>query len=251
LRPVFEDLRASMLKGTIQSACGHLDDGIPGPGRSRGNASPCARRATAQVFRMSRMVLALTLAAMSTASASTSAAPDPQNGTLVSKSTATINSTSRIIYPADRLPRLRLPDGSHHEVRSLLRIEHPLRYGDYRWNAEGVPSGAVWVRVDLQRQLLSVFRAGHEIGSTVIMYGADTKPTPAGVYPILERAERHRSTLYGASMPYMLRLTADGISIHASQVRRRGATHGCIGVPLPFARRLYAQVRRGDLVAIL
>jgi hypothetical protein len=160
-------------------------------------------------------------------------------------------SESRIVYPPGRYPVLTLPGGERQTVRSLLAIERPLHFGDYVWDDDGVPPGPVWVRVDLSLQTLSVFRAGHEIGSTLILYGADGKPTPVGVYPILERAERHRSTLYDAEMPFMLRLTPDGVAIHASTVRAAAATHGCIGVPLPFARLLFAQARRGDYVAIV
>lgn len=158
---------------------------------------------------------------------------------------------SRIVYPPGRYPVLTLPNGDRQTVRSLLAIERPLHFGDYVWDDARVPPGPVWVRIDLRLQTLSVFRAGHEIGSTVILYGADGKPTPSGVYPILERAERHRSTLYDAEMPYMLRLTPDGVAIHASTVRAAAATHGCIGVPLQFARLLFDQARRGDRVAIL
>lgn len=158
---------------------------------------------------------------------------------------------SRIVYPPGRYPVLTLPDGERQTVRSLLAVERPLHFGDYVWDDAKVPPGPVWVRVDLSLQTLSVFRAGHEIGSTLILYGADGKPTPAGVYPILERAKRHRSTLYDAEMPFMLRLTPDGVAIHASKVRAAAATHGCIGVPLQFARLLFAQARRGDHVAII
>jgi len=157
----------------------------------------------------------------------------------------------RITYPPGRYPVLTLPDGSRREVRSLLNVDRQLAFGDFVWNDEGVPPGPVWVRVDLALQTLSVFRAGHEIGSTLILYGADSKPTPSGVYPILERAKQHRSSLYDAEMPYMLRLTSDGIAIHASAVQASAATHGCIGVPLPFAQLLFAQARRGDRVAIM
>ncbi|WP_288417863.1 L,D-transpeptidase family protein [uncultured Novosphingobium sp.] len=157
----------------------------------------------------------------------------------------------RIIYPAARLPSLRLPNGERQTVRSLLDVQQPMRFGSYVWDDRGVPQGPVWMRVDLGLQTISVFRAGHEIGSAVILYGADRKPTPPGVYPILARARHHRSNLYDAPMPYMLRLTGDGIAIHASNVRARAATHGCIGVPPEFARLLFAQARRGDRVAIV
>jgi lipoprotein-anchoring transpeptidase ErfK/SrfK len=52
-------------------------------------------------------------------------------------------------------------------------------------------------------------------------------------------------------MPDMLRLTNDGVAIHGSNVREGWATHGCIGVPLEFARLLFAVTGKGDLVAIL
>jgi lipoprotein-anchoring transpeptidase ErfK/SrfK len=109
----------------------------------------------------------------------------------------------------------------------------------------------VWVRIDLSRQTMSVFRSNQEIGSAVILYGTDGKPTPTGVFPILAKAEQHSSNLYDAEMPYMLRLTNDGVAIHASNVRFGAATHGCIGVPIAFARLLFAQVKRGDPVAIV
>jgi hypothetical protein len=76
-----------------------------------------------------------------------------------------------------------------------------------------------------------VLCAGHEIGSIVILYGADGKPTSAGVYSILERAERHRSMPYGAQMSFMLRLTPDEIAIHASTVRAAAVRTGAAWRP--------------------
>lgn len=157
----------------------------------------------------------------------------------------------RTRYPAGKYPRLLLPDGSARSVKSMLNVPKRMRYGDFAWNDDGIPRGPVWVRVDLKLQTISVFRAGHEIGSAIILYGTDGKATPTGVFPVLQRAAQHRSTLYDADMPFMLRLTTDGVAIHASNVRAGAATHGCIGIPLPFAKLLFDQVRRGDLVAII
>ncbi len=80
-------------------------------------------------------------------------------------------------------------------------------------------------------QVVSIFRDGYEIGTAAIIYGADNMPTPLGVFPILQKDATHVSNLYDAPMPYMLRLTNDGVAIHASDVRYGNATHGCIGVP--------------------
>jgi len=96
-----------------------------------------------------------------------------------------------------------------------------------------------------------VFRAGHEIGTAVIVYGGDNKRTPAGRLHILGKARDHRSSLYDAAMPYTLRLTDDGVSIHGSSVRWGAATHGCIGVPLPFAERLFNAAQVGDEVVVV
>ena len=136
-------------------------------------------------------------------------------------------------------------------VRSLLNVKHRMYYGDYVWNDKNVRSGPVWIRVDLRSQLLSVFRDGQEIGTAVILYGATQKETPTGVFPILAKMSKHRSSSYDADMPYTLRLTDDGVSIHASDVRWGHATHGCIGVPLGFAQKMFDQVARGDKVLIV
>lgn len=157
----------------------------------------------------------------------------------------------RVRYPVGRQPVLTLPNGERRAVASLLNVRDRMKFGDFVWNDAGIAPGPVWVRIDLARQMLSVFRSNQEIGSAVILYGTDGKPTPTGVFPILAMAVEHSSSLYEAEMPYMLRLTDDGVAIHASNVRFGSATHGCIGVPIEFAKLLYAQVKRGDLVAIV
>jgi lipoprotein-anchoring transpeptidase ErfK/SrfK len=136
-------------------------------------------------------------------------------------------------------------------VKSLLDVPAQLHFGDYAWNDTAVPAGPTWLRIDLSSQLISVFRAGHEIGSAVIVYGGDNKETPVGKLHILGKARDHRSSVYDAEMPYTLRLTNDGVSIHASSVRWGAATHGCIGVPPAFAQRLFDATRVGDEVVIV
>lgn len=153
--------------------------------------------------------------------------------------------SDRIVLETER----RFP-GVMQPVASLLRVPERMRYGQFIWNDAGVPDGPIWVRVDRNAQIISVFRGAHEIGTAVILYGAPEKPTPAGHYPILAKYREHRSSLYDADMPFTLRLTNDGIAIHASDVRQGYATHGCVGVPEEFARRLFDTVRRGDDVII-
>jgi lipoprotein-anchoring transpeptidase ErfK/SrfK len=136
-------------------------------------------------------------------------------------------------------------------VKSILNVPGRMRYGDYRWDEKGVAPGATWIRVDLNSQIISVFRGADEIGTAVILYGGDGVPTPTGKFPILAKLKDHRSATYDAPMPYTLRLTPDGVSIHASNVRWGYATHGCIGVPKAFAARLFEAAKVGDEVVIV
>ena len=137
-------------------------------------------------------------------------------------------------------------------IKSLLDVPERMTYGQFVWNDRGVAPGTAWVRVDLGSQILSVFRSGHEIGTAVVLYGTDGLPTPTGRFPILAKFKDHRSATYGdAPMPYTLRLTPDGVSIHGSNVRWGFATHGCIGVPKAFAAKLFDAVSTGDEVLIV
>lgn len=135
-------------------------------------------------------------------------------------------------------------------VRQILDLKQPLRHGDFVWDESGAPQGPVVITVDLAAQVVSIFRDGYEIGTAAIIYGADNMPTPLGVFPILQKDADHVSNLYDAPMPYMLRLTNDGVAIHASDVQFGNATHGCIGVPTGFARKLFAATKIGDRVIV-
>lgn len=137
------------------------------------------------------------------------------------------------------------------EVSSFLPVHGPMHYGQYLWNERGVPPGRSWILVDLDSQIISVFRGGREIGTAVILYGGDSTPTPLGRFRVLARLRNHRSSLYDAPMPFTIRLTDDGVSIHGSSVVRGAATHGCIGIPTAFAARLFEAIRQGDEVTIV
>lgn len=144
-------------------------------------------------------------------------------------------------------------DASPYVIRSVLPIDGPMKIGESHWDESAGPAqGTLVVTVDLAAQVLSVFRDGHEIGAAAILYGADAKPTPLGIYPITQKDADHHSNIYGgAPMPFMLRLTNDGVAIHASANVSDGyMTHGCIGIPLDFARRLFGVAKLGDRVIV-
>jgi lipoprotein-anchoring transpeptidase ErfK/SrfK len=137
-------------------------------------------------------------------------------------------------------------------LRSELPVGRMLQPGEWAWTDGAVPSGgATLVVVNLRAQLLSLYRDGYEIGRARIIYGADEKPTPTGTFPILAKDAVHFSSIYGgAPMPFTLRLTHDGVSIHGSEIAEDLVTHGCVGLPRKFAAMLFGQVRVGDRVVI-
>lgn len=135
-------------------------------------------------------------------------------------------------------------------IKHILPIKGPIKYGEWHWDESGVPNGPIVVTVDLDARVLSVFRGGYEIGATAVLLGTDDHPTPTGVFPILEKKRHHVSNLYDAEMPYMQRLTQDGITLHASEVEWGYASHGCISMPEPFAAKVFATTKLGDKVYI-
>jgi lipoprotein-anchoring transpeptidase ErfK/SrfK len=137
-------------------------------------------------------------------------------------------------------------------VRGILDIPGPLKMGAYHWDESAAPAqGPVVITVDLEAQVLSIFRGGYEIGAAAILYGRDDKPTPLGAFPITQKDARHVSNLYDAPMPYMMRLTNDGVTIHGSDSVAPGyATHGCVAVPTAFAKKLFEAAKLGDLVIV-
>lgn len=135
-------------------------------------------------------------------------------------------------------------------IKRILPIEGPIRYGEWHWDEADVPAGPLVITVDLEARVLSVFRNGYEIGATAVLLGTQEKPTPVGVFPITQKKVDHVSNLYDAPMPYMQRLTNDGVAIHATKVENGYASRGCVGVPEEFAKKLFAVTEMGDKVYI-
>jgi lipoprotein-anchoring transpeptidase ErfK/SrfK len=118
------------------------------------------------------------------------------------------------------------------------------------WQDDGA-TGPLTVIVSLADQRAYVYRGDTMIAVSSVSTGRDGKETPTGIFPILQKQVHHRSTLYdSARMPYMERLTWDGIAIHAGGTPGYRTSHGCIHVPLAFAKKLYAATDIGTVVQI-
>ena len=158
--------------------------------------------------------------------------------------------TAPTIAPRPAAARLGLPARGF-EVKNILGVHRILEPGEFLWEPEGAPAGPLRIVVDLRAQHLYVYRAGVEIGRAFILYGADNKPTPTGTFPILQKKIDYHSRTYDSPMPFMLRLTNDGVAIHASEViDGESATHGCIGLPREFASLLFREAKLGDKVLV-
>ncbi len=60
----------------------------------------------------------------------------------------------------------------------------------------------------------------------------------------------HSNAYHDASMPYMERLTWGGVAIHAGNLPGYPESHGCVHVPLDFARKLYTITEKGTTVFV-
>ena len=115
-----------------------------------------------------------------------------------------------------------------------------LKPGQYEWTPEASASGPVVVVVSLPEQMAHVYRGGVRIGRSTISSGKPGHETPPGVYPILQKRERHFSNKdNNAPMPFMQRLTWDGIALHGGKIPGDPASHGCVRLPHEFAKALF------------
>ncbi|CAN7260280.1 L,D-transpeptidase [Pseudoxanthomonas sp. LjRoot143] len=126
-----------------------------------------------------------------------------------------------------------------------------LKPGDYLWYPQIAPEGPVVLVVSLDEQRAYVYRNGIAIGVSTISSGKAGKDTPTGVFTILQKNKDHRSNLYNnAPMPYMQRLTWDGIALHGGHLPGYPASHGCVRLPQAFAEKLFGITRFGDSVVV-
>ena len=120
----------------------------------------------------------------------------------------------------------------------------------FLWN-DNATLEPVSIVISIPDQKAYVYRGDLLIAASTVSTGKDGKDTPLGVFPILQKSEKHKSNLYdSAPMPFMQRLTWDGVAIHAGMNPGFPASHGCIRVPTEFARRLFAITARGTPVLV-
>jgi hypothetical protein len=126
-----------------------------------------------------------------------------------------------------------------------------LKPGEFIWAPQLAPKGPTAVLVSLSAQRVYVYRNGVRIGASTISSGKKGHKTPTGVFTILQKREKHYSNIYNnAPMPYMQRLTWDGIALHAGNLPGYAASHGCVRLPLAFSKALFKETSLGMTVVV-
>jgi hypothetical protein len=101
------------------------------------------------------------------------------------------------------------------------------------------------ILVDLTHQIAIAYQDGKVKFYGRISSGKPGHETPTGHFYVREKDIHHVSNLWpmpngGARMPYMLRITHDGVAMHLGPTPDYPASHGCIRMRSGFAQRMYA-----------
>ncbi|MBJ7439615.1 MAG: L,D-transpeptidase [Sphingopyxis sp.] len=142
---------------------------------------------------------------------------------------------------------------AQHPVPSMTVADavERLKPGEYIWAPQVAPEGPIMIVVSLQRQRAYIYRNGVIIGISTVSTGSEGRETPVGIFTVLQKHIDHKSNLYdNAPMPFMQRLTWDGIAMHAGKIPGFPASHGCIRLPTAFAKLLYGVTVKGMTVII-
>lgn len=126
-----------------------------------------------------------------------------------------------------------------------------MKPGEFAWYPERAPEGLVAIVVSIPDQRAYVYRNGVRIGVSTVSTGKPGHATPTGVFTILQKDVDHHSSIYNnASMPYMERLTWQGVALHAGNLPGYPASHGCIRMPPAFAKLLFGVTHYGTPVIV-
>lgn len=151
----------------------------------------------------------------------------------------------------------------------------------YEWHGATDASGPTKVRIALNEQKAYIYKGGEPAGWTYLASGRGGHQTPRGTFRVSEKKEVKSSSKYGiivdsegnvvdsdatlgvdrippgcrfvgAPMPYWMRLTGNGIGMHAGHIPNPGypASHGCIRLPRDMAETLFNVVDVGTEVTI-
>jgi len=116
-----------------------------------------------------------------------------------------------------------------------------LKAGQYLWRDVPASAGPERLVISLGDQLAYLYRGDALMAVATISTGRDEKPSPTGIFSVLDKKPFYRSKKYdNAPMPWMQRIDSYGVALHGGYNPGYPASHGCIRLPLAFAKKLYA-----------
>ena len=111
--------------------------------------------------------------------------------------------------------------------------------------------GPLLLTVSIAKQTVTLYDGGVAVAKSPVSTGTPERPTPTGIFSVIEKQWWHRSNLYSAApMPFMQRITWSGVALHAGELPGYAASHGCIRLPESFALRLWGTTKIGARVII-
>ncbi|MBK5970429.1 MULTISPECIES: L,D-transpeptidase [Thiorhodovibrio] len=150
----------------------------------------------------------------------------------------------------------------------------------FEWHGDGRRVSRIVIDTDTQQARF--FDNGELVGWSTVATGVSSHSTPTGEFSVLEKVADKRSNLYGriynsegklvkrnakagrdavppggrfagARMPHFMRMTFDGVGMHAGPIPRPGspASHGCIRMPAQVADALFDHVDSGTRVTVI
>jgi len=126
-----------------------------------------------------------------------------------------------------------------------------LKAGEHLWTPNVPTEGEVSITIDIANQIAFIFKGEQLIGVTNVSTGKKGHPTPLGFWTVNWKRPMYRSRKYdNAPMPFMQNIDDKGIAIHGGVTPGYPASHGCIRLPMAFAKKLYSLTKPGNKVII-
>lgn len=106
------------------------------------------------------------------------------------------------------------------------------------------------IEISLASQRMSLIKDGVPVLQSICSTGREGYSTKRGYFVITDKERNHRSTIYHVDMPYFMRLSCLDFGMHEGVVPNYPASHGCIRLPGDTARKLFAEIPIGTVVAV-
>jgi ankyrin repeat protein len=106
------------------------------------------------------------------------------------------------------------------------------------------------IEISLSSQHMALIKDGVPVLNSTCSTGREGYSTKRGYFVITDKERNHRSTIYHVDMPYFMRLSCLDFGMHEGVVPNYPASHGCIRLPGETARKLFAEIPIGTVVAV-